>query len=269
LSADREDPRADEADATPVIVSNADLSEGVIESIPIGDPQRSRAWLVDAARDFSPPEFDWFYVYATTRPAKFWSKGNLVLDAKEPAVTVFPPGIEHTARLQEPAFVFGVSSPSTEADPSEWPRTARVASIEEALKELGGRPLRLVVGRKLRDEEDWEDRDWSLDEKGGVPTRQVLVNKADLFQLYAAGQSTRKSAHRHLRTFEAFASASDIQVFWKGKKEMFQAVKGPAVVVFSPNVCHATSCSTTTFIFQVSADGYAIGDDGAPCKISD
>ena len=91
-----------------MVVSGADLSGGIIESVPIGDSQRARGWLIDTARDFSPPEFDWFYVYVTTQPTEFWSRGTLVLDAKEPAVTIFPPGMEHVAKLAEPAFVFGV-----------------------------------------------------------------------------------------------------------------------------------------------------------------
>ncbi|MGH9921052.1 MAG: hypothetical protein ACRD6W_19560, partial [Nitrososphaerales archaeon] len=131
-----------------------------------------------------------------------------------------------------------------------------------------GRPLRLIVGGKLKDEEDWEDRDWSLDEKGGVPTRQVLVNKRDLFELSVVDAGTRKAASLHRRTSEAYACFSDIQLFWRDTKENFQAVKGPAVVVVSPPFCHAVSASGTTFVLLVSNDGWRIDDDTAPCKIS-
>jgi hypothetical protein len=260
--------RPDEVDPTPMVVSAAVLSGGIIESVPIGDNQRARGWLIDSARDFSPPEFDWFYVYVTTQATKFWSKGTLVLEAKEPALTIFPPGMEHVAKLAEPAFVFGVSNPAGELDPSAWPKTARVASIERALKKPGARRLRLVVGRKLKDEEDWQDRDWSLDEKGDVVTRQVLVNKRDLFELYVTNENASKSAHAHRRTSEAFACLSDIQLFWKGEREMFQAVKGPALVVVSTPVCHATAPSGTTYVLRVSNDGWGVDDDAAPCKIS-
>ena len=264
-----QDPQVEEPDEVPVVVATISTSEKIIESVPIVDSQRAQAWIISVPRDFRPPEPDWYYIYLTSRPTRFWDGDRLLLDAKEPTVTIFPPGIEHLARLDEPAFVFGVSAgDSGEIDPSEWPRTVTAARIEGALKGLGGRPLRLMVGRKLKNEEDWVDRDWSLDEQGGVLTRQVLVNKADKFEFQAMNEGAKKAAYAHRRTTEAFATFSDIQVFWRDTKERFQAVKGPSITVVSPPFCHAVSPSGMTYILLVSNDGWGIDDDTAPCKVS-
>jgi hypothetical protein len=103
--------QVDEPDAVPIVVATMDSLEEIIESVPIVDSQRARAWLSGVPRDFRPPEPDWYYIYVTSQPTRFWNGDQLVLDAKEAAVTVFPPGIEHVARLDQPAFVFGVSPP--------------------------------------------------------------------------------------------------------------------------------------------------------------
>ncbi len=68
----------------------------------------------------------------------------------------------------------------------------------------------------------------------GLLATLELVNRRDLFELFAADKSTKKSATTHRRTLEAYASGSDIQVFWRDKKEKFQVVQGPAIVVVSP-----------------------------------
>jgi hypothetical protein len=269
LKRDVPGPPADAPGAVPVVVATMGPSEEIIESVPIVDSRRALAWLVSAPRDFRPPEPDWYYIYLTSQPTRFWNGDKLLLDAKEPAATIFPPGIEHLARLDGPAFVFGVSALDTaEIDPSEWPKTVTAARIEGALKGLGGRPLRLIVGGKLRNEEDWVDRDWSLDERGGDLTRQVLMNRADRFELQAMNEGAKKAAYAHRRTAEAFATFSDAQVFWRDTKEQFQPVKGPSVTVVSPPFCHAVAPSGMTYILLVSNDGWAIADDTAPCKIS-
>jgi hypothetical protein len=269
LKRDARDSPIDGPDTVPVVVATMGSSEEIIESVPIVDSQRARAWLISVPRDFRPPEPDWYYIYVTSQPTRFWDGDRLLLDAKEPAVTIFPPGIEHLARLDELAFVFGVSTPDTgEIDPSEWPRTVTAARIEGALKGLGGRPLRLIVGRKLKDEEDWVDRDWSPDEMGGELTRQVLMNRGDRFEFQATNEGAKKAAYAHRRTTEAFVTFSDLQVFWRDTEERFQAVKGPSITVVSPPFCHAVAPSGVTYILLVSNDERGIDDDTAPCKVS-
>src|SRR5271155_1331144 len=97
----------DEYESAPVRVSSGEW-EGAIESVPIGDTRRARAWMV-GVRDFQPPELGWYYIYITAGRAKVWGRDNVILDAEEPAVTIFPPGTDHSAELERHAFVFGVA----------------------------------------------------------------------------------------------------------------------------------------------------------------
>jgi hypothetical protein len=264
LAIDNHTPPKDEYDSAPVVLSSGQW-EGEVESVPIGDTRRARAWLV-GVRDFEPPELGWYYVYITNRQAKFWSRDRVILDVEEPAVTIFPPGTDHSAELDGHAFVFGVAGPSfSEVDPGAWPKTAKVASIETVLKNMDGSHLRLVVGRKRKDEEDWEDRDWSLDERGGVLTRQVLLNASDGFELSVANENTKHAAHAHQSAFEVFASASGINVSWRGKEVESQSATGPAIVVVPPPFCHDVAPSGTTYVLRVSHDGATTVDDVTPC----
>jgi hypothetical protein len=163
-------------------------------------------------------------------------------------------------KLSGPAFVFGVAGTSLEEfDPSAWPRTAKVSRIEAALKKLGGRPLRLVVASKSHEEEDWIDRDWTFEEERGSFTRQVLVDKREGFELSVANEDTEHVAHAHQRTFESFASASDIQVSWMDKEKESQAEQGPTIIVLPPPFCHDVAPSGTAYVLRVSPDGS--GDD--------
>jgi hypothetical protein len=265
-------PAIEEPEATPVVISNASIPDGLIESVPIGSPRRSRAWLVGGGREFKPPDFARYYIYVTTQPTTFsdW-KTKVVLDAKDPAVTIFPPGVNHAATLTGPAFVYGVAGISLEeVNPSAWPRTAKVARIETALKKLGGRPLRLVAGSKSVDEEEeeWIDRDWSFEDERGSLTRQVLVAKGEGFELSVVDQDTKHVAHAHQRTFESFASASDIRVSWTDTEPRSLAELGPTVVVLPPQFCHDVAPSGTAYVLRVSPDDPAV-DDVTPCKISD
>lgn len=254
----------EEYDSAPVVASSGEW-EGEVESVPIGDSRRARAWMV-GVRDFQPPEIEWFYVYITSGQATFSSRDSVILDVQEPAVTIFPPGNDHSVELEGHAFVFGAAGPSlSEVDPAGWPKTATVDRIETVLKSLNGGQLRLVVGGKRKDEEDWEDRDWSFDEKGGVPTRQVLVNAADEFELSVANEKTKHAAHAHQKTFEAFASASGINVLWRGEEKESQSSAGPAIVVVSPPFCHDVVPSGTTYVFRVSSEGSSAVDDETPC----
>jgi hypothetical protein len=267
LTVDEPVPRFDESEAAPVVISSPSVSEGLVESVQIGTPQRSRAWLVGGGREFKPPSSGWYYIYITGQPTTFSDLKTTLLDAEDPAVTIFPPGVNHTVTLTGPAFVFGVASLSLmETDPSAWPRTAKIARIETALKKLGGRPLRLVARSKSEDEEDWMDREWSFEE-GGDFTTQVLVDKREGFELSVVDGDTKHAAHAHQRTFESFASASDIQLSWKDSEPRSLAEKGPTVVVLPPGFCHDVAPSGTAYVLRVSPD-VSGDDDVTPCKIS-
>lgn len=263
MAIDNHIPEREEFDSAPVVVSSGEW-EGAIESVPIGDSRRARAWVV-GVRDFVPPELDWYYVYITNR-GKFWSRDKVILDAQEPAVTIFPPGADHSVELEGSAFVFGVQGPAfSEVDSGVWPKTANTARLETVLKRLNGVPLRLVVRRRTEGEEDWEDRDWSLDERGGVIVRQVLISTAGRFELYVANEETRHEAHAQHGTFEAFASASGINVSWRDNQERSQSAAGPAMVVVSPQFCHDVAPSGMMYVFRVSSDGTRPVDDAMPC----
>jgi hypothetical protein len=254
----------------PVVISNASISDGLIESVPVGSPRRSRAWLVGGGREFKPPDFGRYYIYVTGQPTTFsdW-RTKVLLDVKDPAVTIFPPGVDHAATLTGPAFVYGVAGISLEeVNPSAWPKTAKVARIEAALKKLGGSPLRLLVGSKSKDEEEeWIDRDWSFEEERGGLTRQVLVAKGEGFELSVVDEDSEHAAHAHARTFESFASASDIRVSWTDTEPRSQAERGPTIVVLPPQFCHDVAPSGTAYILRVSPDAPAV-DDVTPCKMS-
>jgi len=250
------------------MIDSPNLSDDVIESLPVGDPQRARAWLIGGTQAFSPPTPSWYYIYVTSQPTTFRDGSTVLLRTGEPAVTIFPPGLNHSAGLDGLTFVFGVSSPSAEIDPSAWPRTATVARIEKVVSKLGYAPLRLIVSRRLKSEAEWEDRDWSLEEVGGVLTRQVLVSPEGGFEFSVANENTSQSPHSREKTFEAFASAHTITSFWREEGKEHQAAEGPTVVVVSPPTCRMVALSGTTYMLQVSADGSGLGDDRAPCKIS-
>jgi hypothetical protein len=267
-----------EPERAPVVISYPSGVAETIESVAIGDSQHARFWLVGGegpttlkgAPTFRPPEPSWYYIYVSSQPTRFSDGETPLLGVKEPAVTIFPPGMSHEAELDGPAFVFGVASRSgEEIDPSAWPKTAKVARIETALWRLGDRPVRLVVGSKLKGEEDWEDRDWSFEDEGDSITGQVIVNKTNDLELSVANGSTRQAAHIHQRTFELFASFADMRVYWRYTKEESQVTQGPTIVMISPSFCHSVRLSGTTYIFQTSIDRSRIGDDTTRCEVSD
>ena len=254
----------------PVVISDVSASDPVIESTLVSRSQRSRSWLIGGVHNFRPPELGWYYIYITSQVAKFWDRKSILLFLQEPAVTIFPPGVNHAVTLTGPAFVFGVRSVSPrEIDPSAWPRTAKISRIESALENLEGSRLRLVAGSESEDEVDWKDRDWSYDERRrAITKKQVLVNKMDGFELSFADETTRQAAHSSERSSESYASSSSIQVFWGGTHVRTQTEAGPTVIVAPPSLCHEVKLSGTTCVLRVSDDGLPV-EDVTPCSVKD
>jgi hypothetical protein len=81
-----------------------------------------------------------------------------------------------------------------------------------------------------------------------------------------ANANSRHAAHAYERTFEAFASSSAVNVFWRDTEEESQSEAGPAIVIVSPPFCHDVAPSGTTYVFRVSRDaGGTTDDDVTPC----
>jgi quercetin dioxygenase-like cupin family protein len=134
------------------------------------------------------------------------------------------------------------------------PLTAELADLENCLRSLGKRPLKLIADevRPEFGETAWEDPAWCV--------KKLLAHAEDSFQFSIGGPQSKQDYHRHDYTFEIFVSYSPITVWFEGGERRVQS----GVVIIPPGVAHRVEFSGTTFVFQAATGGAQVHADREP-----
>jgi hypothetical protein len=148
------------------------------------------------------------------------------------------------------------------------PFCAEMEDLEQCLASLGPVPLKLVVGEMLDRngirEEPWVSRKWTYRRSDGSITKDVLLNRRDVFQFSLANASSRQDWHYHNSTFEVYVSDDVINLAYEepgteGKQQTLRIDRG--VLIIPPGIPHKVSLSGNTFVFQATLAGQGLDGD--------
>ena len=138
------------------------------------------------------------------------------------------------------------------------PLTADLADLENCLRLLGKRPLKLIADAVVAEygEIPWDAPAWSF----GANGKMLLANSEDSFQFSVGGPESKQDYHRHEHVWEIYVSYSPMTVRFEGGERRVES----GVLIIPPGVAHQVTLTGTTFVFQAATGEAQVHADRIP-----
>lgn len=142
------------------------------------------------------------------------------------------------------------------------PFFAELDDLDECLKLMEQRPLKLIANAFYEDESSWKEGKWSFNVSDSkIIDKKLFVNPKDLFQFSVANEKSHQELHEHNEVVELFASHSKMKIDYgpKGKEKDIKVSKG--VLIVPPGMRHKVQLNGLTFVFKCAIEGGMVHDD--------